>query len=144
MNLKKVFHYYFGTITSFLILIFSFIPWINALLFFPVFSFVSILLSPLSLIGILNIITLLILYLLLIVSLLLFEYAFLYKFTKQKVGLLIFYFLHLSIFFMLVSIFHIGIGDTNSDYLLPKIASLLPLFGICFDLSMKRYYKEKD
>jgi hypothetical protein len=143
MKFKRIFHYYFGTLIGSAILIFSFVPWINALIFFPVFSFFAILVSPLSLIGILNVISLLIIYLLLVISLLIFEYAYLYKFRIQKIALVVFYLLHLSIFYMVVSIYHANTDNSNSDYLLAKIASLFPLFGICFDLAMKKYYKEK-
>jgi hypothetical protein len=144
MKFKRIFHYYFGTIVGLFILLTVLIPWMNTLIFLPIIAFVGIIFIPLNMIGILNVITLFLLYFLFLIFLLIFQYAYLYKFTRQKVVLVFFYFFHMSIFLFAITLIHVNTGQPNSHYLLFKISTPLPLFGICFDLTMKEYYKEKS
>ena len=144
MKSPKFFHLYFGTIIGFVLLLSAIFPFINKVIIMPVIGLFTVLMIPLNMLGILNTMSLLVLYFLLIVGLMIFQYAYLYKFTRQKIALVIFYFLHLAIFFLTVTFIHVNTSTPNSNYLLFKIAIPLPLFGICFDLSMKEYYKEKE
>jgi len=140
MQFKKTFQYYFGTIIGFALLIITLIPFVNSLIAIPVLGFCA-LLTPLSKIGILSPFTLSILYLFVLIAFLILEYAYQDNLTKQKVGLIVYYFLHFSILFLIVSIIHARTEISNSFFLMSKIAIPLPLIGICFDLTMKKYSK---